>query len=342
MVNNSEKKFSRRQVLATGTGLVAAAATQSVLGQSRRDGGNPTSPAPDGGELQNPFTQYPRPPFPAQSQPAPGLTSRMKPVPDHGETSYRGSGKLAGRKALITGGDSGIGRATAIAFAREGADVAFGYLEAEQTDADDTKKLIEAAGRKAVLLPGDVTDEGFCKRLVTNAAKGLGGLDIVVNNAGYHRCRDMVTDILTEEFERTFRTNVFAPFWIVKAAVPLLPAGAAIINTSSSLAYTPAADQIDYSMTKACLISFTKGLAKQLLSRGIRVNAVAPGPFWTPFMVSGGRPDEYVVDLGKINTAVGRPGQPVELAPVYVFLASAAASFVTGEVYAGAGGQMPY
>lgn len=342
MNNDSEKNFSRRQVLATGTGFIATVATQSALGQGRRSGDNQVAPVQNGSNQIDTPPQYPKPPFPAQTQPWPGLTSRMQPLPDHGEKTYRGSGKLTGRKALITGGDSGIGRAAAIAFAREGADVAFGYLEPEQSDADETKRHIENAGRKAVLLPGDIRTKSFCQQMVQQAVDRLGGLDIVVNNAAYHHQVESITDISTEQLERTFLTNVFASVWIVQAALPHLSTGASIINTSSYLGYSPSPDQMDYSMTKACAINFTKGLAKQLVPRGIRVNAVAPGPFWTPFIPSSGRAAEGTVEFGKTNTEMGRPGQPAELAPVYVFLASTAASFVTGEVYAAAGGQMPF
>lgn len=281
---------------------------------------------------------YPRPPFPRQEQPWPGLTSRMDPRPDHGETSYRGSGRLTGRKALITGGDSGIGRAAAIAFAREGADVAFNYLPAEEADAQEVAALIRAAGRTAVPLPGDIRDEAFCTRLVADAVRGLGGLDILVNNAARQHSVDSLADITTEQFDETLKTNLYAMFWITRAAMAHLKDGAAIINTSSVTAYEPPENLLDYAATKAAIITFTKGLARQVAGRGIRANAVAPGPFWTPLQPSGGQPPEKVEHFGA-ETPLGRPGQPVELAPVYVFLASGEASYVTGHVYGAVGGR---
>jgi NAD(P)-dependent dehydrogenase (short-subunit alcohol dehydrogenase family) len=263
--------------------------------------------------MQDPRTQYPQPPFKRQPQEAPGLAGAMDPKPDHGETSYKGHGRLAGRKALVTGADSGIGRAAAIAFAREGADVALSFVEDEMPDAQAVAKLIEAEGRKAVLLPGDITDKAFCETLVHKAVVELGGLDILVNNAGKQTNQTDIGDITDEQFDRTLKTNLYAMFWITKAAMPLLPAGASIINTASVVAYNPPKILVDYATTKAGIIAFTKALAKQSIEKGIRVNAVAPGPFWTAL-------------------------QPVELAPVYVFLASQEASYVTGEVYGATGG----
>jgi NAD(P)-dependent dehydrogenase (short-subunit alcohol dehydrogenase family) len=287
----------------------------------------------------NPVTEYPRPPFPEQrEQDPPGLASQMDPRPDHGETSYKGSGRLRGRKALITGGDSGIGRAAAIAFAREGADVAFGYLPVEEPDAREVVQLIRDAGVKAVPLPGDVRDEAFCQQLVDNATRVLGGLDIVVSNAAKQHTVDRLEDLSTEQFDATFRTNVYAMFWIVKAALKHLRPGSSIICTSSINAYEPSPGLIDYAMTKAAIMNFTKGLAKQVADRGIRVNAVAPGPFWTPLQPSGGQPLDKLVEFGR-ETPIGRPGQPAELAPIYVLLASEEASYVTGQVYAAVGGR---
>ena len=287
--------------------------------------------------MQDPREQYPRPPFPRQPQDAPGSAAAMRPKPDHGETSYRGNGRLKGRRALVTGADSGIGRAAAIAFAREGADVALSYLESEMADAKEVAALIEAEGRKVALLPGDITDEGFCETLVKRAIAQLGGIDILVNNAGNQTNQTDIADISTEQFDRTLKTNLYAMFWITKAALPHMPAGASVINTASVVAYTPPKILLDYSTTKAGIVAFTKALAKQSIAKGIRVNAVAPGPFWTALQPSGGQPQETIEKFGA-EAPMGRPGQPVELAPVYVFLASQEASYVTGEVYGATGG----
>jgi NAD(P)-dependent dehydrogenase (short-subunit alcohol dehydrogenase family) len=287
--------------------------------------------------MQDPRTQYPQPPFPKQPQHAPGIASEMDPKPDHGETSYVGHGRLAGRKALVTGADSGIGRAAAIAFAREGADVALSYLEDEMADAKDVAAIIEAEGRKVVLLPGDITNKAFCVDLVEKAKSGLGGLDILVNNAGKQTNQQDIADISDEQFDLTLKTNLYAMFWITKAALEHMPAGASIINTASVVAYTPPKILLDYSTTKAGIVAFTKALAKQQVEKGIRVNAVAPGPFWTALQPSGGQPQEAIEKFGS-SVPLGRPGQPVELAPVYVFLASQEASYVTGEVYGATGG----
>ena len=280
---------------------------------------------------------YPTAPFPHQQQDPPGLAGKMIPRPDHGEESYRGTGKLQGRKALITGGDSGIGRAAAIAYAREGADVAINYLSAEQPDADEVIKHIEAAGRKAVAIPGDIRDEHFCASLVRRAFQELGGLDIIVNNAAKQHSVDSILNLSTEQFDATFKTNLYAMFWITKAAVPHLRTGAAIINTSSVQAYEPSPNLLDYAQTKSAIVAFTKSLAKQLANRGIRVNAVAPGPFWTPLQVSGGQPPSALETFGK-HEPMGRPGQPAELAGVYVLLASGDSSYATGQVYGSSGG----
>ena len=287
--------------------------------------------------MQDPRTQYPVPPFPKQPQPAPGLATKMEPQPDHGETSYKGHGRLAGRKALVTGADSGIGRAAAIAFAREGADVAIVYLPSEESDAKDVVALIEAEGRKALALPGDITDERFCTDLVEKTVAAFGGLDILVNNAAKQTTQPDIADITTEQFDRTLKTNLYALFWITKAAVPHLPPGASIINTSSVVTYKAPEILLDYSTTKAGIITFTKVLAKQLIEKGIRVNAVAPGPFWTPLQPSGGQPQDAIEKFGS-SVPLGRPGQPVEIAPIYVFLASQEASYVTGETYGATGG----
>jgi NAD(P)-dependent dehydrogenase (short-subunit alcohol dehydrogenase family) len=287
--------------------------------------------------MQNPLTQYPQPPFEKQPLIPPGSVHKMKPLPDHGEKTYRGFGRLAGRKALITGADSGIGRAVAIAFAREGADVALNYLPSEEADAQEVIALIEAEGRRAVAIPGDIQTEVFCKTLVTQANGALGGIDILVNVAGKQTAQEEIAELTTEQFEATFRTNVFALFWICKAALPLLPAGATIINTASIQAYQPSASLLDYAPTKSAIVAFTKALSKQVVSKGIRVNAVAPGPFWTPLQPSGGQPQEAIESFGS-EVPMKRPGQPAECAPVYVLLASQESSFITGEVFGVTGG----
>ncbi|QIE30511.1 SDR family oxidoreductase [Caballeronia sp. SBC2] len=287
--------------------------------------------------MQNPLPQYPGPEFDRQPQKAPGLASEMSPKPDHGETSYRGFGRLEGRHALITGADSGIGRAVAIAFAREGADVALNYLPQEESDAREVVALIEEAGRKAVPLPGDISDESFCQQLVALSVDRLGGLDILVNVAGKQVSVDSIADLSTEQFEATFRTNVFAMFWLCKAALPHMPPGGTIINTTSIQSYQPSPHLLDYASTKGAITAFTHGLAKQVIDRGIRVNAVAPGPVWTPLQPSGGQSQEKVQQFGS-EAPMKRPGQPAELAPIYVVLASQESSFVTGEVYGVTGG----
>lgn len=287
--------------------------------------------------MQDPRTQYPQPPFPRQPQSVPGEASKMDPVPDHGETSYTGSGKLKGRKALITGGDSGIGRAAAIAFAREGADVAISYLASEKADAQEVIRLIEAEGRTAVDLPGDITDEQWCRELVTKSVEQLGGLDILVINAGRQQNREDISKVSSEDFDKTMKTNLYAMHWIAQAAVPHLPPGASVITTASIQAYDPSAILLDYATTKAGIVAYTKALAKQLLEKGIRANVVAPGPFWTPLQSSGGQPEEKVMKFGT-ESPFGRPGQPVEIAPVYVLLASQEGSFINGEVFGVTGG----
>lgn len=289
-------------------------------------------PAPQG-----PASKYPQPPFRAQTQPWPGLARDMDPKPDHGESSYRGSGRLAGRKALITGGDSGMGRAAAIAYAREGADVAINYLPFEEPDAREVIQLIKEAGRNGIAIPGDLRQEEFCRRLVAETVQKLGGLDIVVCNAGRQQARPSILDLSTEDFDATMKTNIYAPFWIIKAALPHLRPGAAIIGTSSEQAYEPSADLYDYAQTKAATMNYVKSLAKQLGPRGIRVNAVAPGPVWTPLQISGGASEQKYRNFGSA-TVFGRPGQPAELASIYVQLAAADASFTTGNVYGAGGG----
>lgn len=287
--------------------------------------------------LIDPVSRYPKPPFNKQSQPWPGLAGKMDPRPDHGETSYKGSGRLAGRKALITGGDSGMGRAAAIAYAREGADVAINYLPAEEADAAEVIALIKKEGRTGLAIPGDLTDEAFCRQLVERAVQGLGGLDILVNNAARQQARASILDVSSEDFDATMKTNIYPPFWTIKAALPHLKPGSCIIGTTSEQAYDPSADLYDYAQTKAATMSYVKSLAKQLASKGIRVNGVAPGPIWTPLQVSGGATMEKLEKFGGM-TPLGRPGQPVELASIYVQLAAADASYATGQVYGAAGG----
>lgn len=287
--------------------------------------------------LQDPTTRYPKPPFQRQSQPWPGLANKMEPRPDHGEESYRGSGRLLGRKALITGGDSGMGRAAAIAYAREGADVAINYLPAEESDGREVILLMEAERRGAVAIPGDLREEAFCQELVERTVRDLGGLDIVVCNAGRQQTHASILDISTEQFDWTMKTNIYAPFWIIKAALPHLRPGAVIIATTSEQAYDPSPDLYDYAQTKAATMNYVKSLAKQLGPKGIRVNGVAPGPIWTPLQVSGGATQEKLEQFGG-QTPLGRPGQPAELASIYVQLAAADASYANGQVYGAAGG----
>lgn len=288
--------------------------------------------------MQDPRTQHKQGKIPKQLQDEPGLDSTMTPKADHGESSYEGSGRLAGRKALITGGDSGIGRAVAIAYAREGADVAISYLPAEQQDAEAVIEHIEAAGCKAVALPGDLSDEKFARGLVKKAHIELGGLDIVVNNAGKQVHNDDITTLPTTQLIDTFTINIFAMFWIVQEALRYLKPGASIINTTSIQATQPSPGLLDYAATKGAITNFTRGLAQQLTPKGIRVNAVAPGPIWTPLQPSHGQPQEKLTKFGE-DTPLGRPGQPAELAGAYVFLASQDASYISGEVIAVTGGK---
>lgn len=287
--------------------------------------------------LTDPTEQHPKPPFKRQKQPWPGLARDMDPPPDHGEESYKGSGRLKGRKALITGGDSGMGRAAAIAFAREGADVAINYFPSEELDAKDVIAFIEDAGQRGVAIPGDLRDEAFCKELVETAIEKLGGIDIVVCNAARQQSHDSILDITTEDFDATMKTNIYAPFWIIKAALPHLRPGSVIVATSSEQAYDPSAELYDYAQTKAATMNYVKSLAKQLASKGIRVNGVAPGPIWTPLQVSGGADMEKLEKFGA-HTPFGRPGQPAELASIYVQLAASDASYATGQIYGSSGG----
>jgi NAD(P)-dependent dehydrogenase (short-subunit alcohol dehydrogenase family) len=292
---------------------------------------------PDRITMQDPRNQYPRPPFPRQPQSAPGLVAKMEPQPDHGEETYRGHGRLRGRRALITGADSGIGRAVAIAYAREGADVAISYLPSEEADAREVIALIEAEGVKARALPGDVRDEAWNATMVERTLEAFGGLDILVVNAGRQQFREDVGEVSTDDFDATMKTNLYALHWLCQAATPHLPPGGAVITTASIQAYEPSDILLDYATTKGGIVTYTKALAKQLIEKGVRVNAVAPGPFWTVLQPSGGQPQEKVEQFGS-HSAFGRPGQPVEIAPIYVLLASQEASFVTGEVWGVTGG----
>ncbi|WP_207455837.1 SDR family oxidoreductase [Herbiconiux sp. SYSU D00978] len=286
---------------------------------------------------QNPIDLYPGPPFKPQQQNVPGDFTQMDPVPDPGEESYVGHGRLLNRKALITGGDSGIGRAVAIAFAREGADVALNYLESEQNQIESTRDLVEGAGRKAVLLPGDLSDEAFATQLVEDAVTGLGGLDIIVNIAGVMPTITSIEDFDTATFDHVLRTNVHAMFWTLKAAIKHLQPGASIVNTSSIQGFQPTPDLVEYAISKGAIIQFTRGMAQQLAERGIRVNAVAPGPFWTPLQPSS-VPNEKIESFGS-ESVYGRPGQPAELASTYVYLASQESSYTSGETVAVTGGR---
>lgn len=289
-------------------------------------------------KMQDPRNQYYTGDFPQQKQPAPGVQAKMDPIPDCGEKSYVGSGRLAGRKALVTGGDSGIGRAAAIAYAREGADVVINYLPAEQEDAEQVKALIEEAGRKAVLLPGDLSDEKFARSLVNQAVKELGGLDILALVAGKQVAVENIAELTSEQFYKTYAVNVFALFWITQEALPHLQLGASIITTSSIQAYQPSPHLLDYASTKAAILNYSRGLAKQVAEKGIRVNVVAPGPIWTALQISGGQTQQKIPKFGQ-QTPMKRAGQPAELAPVYVYLASQESSYVTAEVHGVCGGE---
>ena len=328
-MSSLKNSITRRKLVGTlGAGIAAATVPSSIQAQSS----STAQPVAD------PTSKYPKPPYTSPFQPWPGLASKMTPPPDHGETSYKGSGRLLNRKALITGGDSGMGRAAAIAYAREGADVAINYLPAEEPDAQQVAQLIRQAGRKAVLIPGDLREEAFCKQLVAKTVSELGGVDIVVSNAGRQHQMESILDMTTELFDWTMKTNLYAPFWIIRAAVPHLKPGSAIIATTSEQAYDPAANLYDYAQTKAATMNFVKSLGKQLGPKGIRVNGVAPGPIYTPLQISGGATEEHWRDFGG-KYPLGRAGQPAELASIYVQLAAQDASYTTGNIY-GAGGGM--
>ncbi len=322
----------RKWIGGVGAGIAAAAISPALAS------GDSSIAEAGSASMDDPTTKYPKPPFRQQVQPWPALASKMDPQPDHGEKSYKGSGRLAGRKALITGGDSGMGRAAAIAYAREGADVAINYLPDEEPDAREVVALIKAAGRKAVAIPGDLRNEQFCAQLINKAVQELGGLDILVTNAARQQVHKSVSEISTEQFDWTIKTNIYAPFWLVKAALPHLKPGSTIIGTTSVQAYDPSPDLFDYALTKAATANMVKSLAKQLGPKGIRVNGVAPGPIWTPLQVQeGGATPEKQKTFGG-DTPLGRPGQPVELASIYVQLAANDGSYSTGQIFGAAGG----
>ncbi len=289
--------------------------------------------------LTNPLKKYYDGGYEWQPQKAPGVQAKMHPLPDCGEKTYRGTGKLKGRKALITGGDSGIGRAAAIAFAREGADIAISYLPFEEEDAQEVKHIIEHEDGKAILIPGDVSDENFCKELIKTAISELGGLDILVPNAGTQTANKDITTLTTEQILYTYSVNVFGMMWLVREAVPHMHPGSTIITTTSIQAYQPSEDLLDYAGTKAAIRAFTQAAAKQFAPKGIRVNGVAPGPIWTPLQICGGQLKEKLPEFGQ-DTLLKRAGQPAELADVYVYLASEASSYVTGAIYAITGGML--
>lgn len=287
---------------------------------------------------QDPTRQYPQPEYPEQDQrdQHPGFESEMQPEPDYGYETYRGMGRLEGKAAVVTGGDSGIGRAVALAFAREGADVLISYLEAEESDARETTRVVEEAGRKAVKVPADIVEEARCRQIVDVAVEEFGKIDVLVNNAAHQMTVDGIADVSTELLDRTFKTNIYAMFWMVKAALPHMPEGGSIINVASIQAYQPSPTLLPYSATKGAIITFTKGLAQEVIQYGLRANSVAPGPVWTP-IIPASMPGETVSQFGGTNP-VGRPAQPAELAPAFVFLASQESSFVNGETLGVTGG----
>lgn len=285
---------------------------------------------------ENPQDKEPKPPFPDQPQTPPGSEAEMTPAPDFGEHSYKGSGKLEGKAAIITGGDSGIGRAVALAFAREGADVLISYLS-EEEDAQETRRVVEETGRKCILVPGDIVEESHCRSIVQKAFDEFGKLDILVNNAAFQMTHESIQELSSEEFDKTFRTNIYAMFYLCKAALPKMKEGGAIINTTSIQAYQPTPMLLAYASTKGAILTFTKALSQEAIEQGIRVNAIAPGPIWTPLIPST-MPAEKVKTFGE-DTPMKRAGQPAELAPVYVFLASDDSTYITGEVIGVTGGK---
>ncbi|MDG3006181.1 SDR family oxidoreductase [Paludisphaera mucosa] len=285
---------------------------------------------------EDPREKGPKPPHPPQKQAPPGVEAEMDPPPDYGEDSYKGSGKLEGKAVVITGGDSGIGRAVALAYAREGADILISYLD-EEVDARETARVVEAAGQKCVLVPGDIQDESHCQAIIDRAVEAFGKVDVLVNNAAFQMSREDIEEISTEEFDRTMKTNLYAMFWLCKAAAPHMPAGGAIINTTSIQADAPSPNLLPYASTKAAIQNFTNGLAQMLGKKGIRVNCVAPGPIWTP-LIPATMPEEKVKNFGK-DTALGRAGQPKEVAPAFVLLASDESSYMAGATVAVTGGK---
>jgi len=317
---------NRRDLLKSAAVAGAATAAAPAFAQT-------ATPAPPA----DPQTKYTRTPFAEQPQKWPALQRNMRPVPDCGEASYRGTGRLQGRKALLTGADSGIGRAAAIAFSREGADIAINYYPTEEPDAQDVARLLRSEGRKVTLLPGDLTDQKFTTGLAAKASQALGGLDILVNNAAYQQSKESIDEISFEQWDRTFKTNIYAMFWLTKTALPLMKPGAAIINTGSVNSVNPGEELLDYAATKGAILIFTRGLAKQVAKKGIRVNMVAPGPIWTPLQVAGGQLPGKLGEFGQ-HTPIGRAGQPVELAGLYVTLAEAGNSYTTGSTLGANGG----
>jgi NAD(P)-dependent dehydrogenase (short-subunit alcohol dehydrogenase family) len=337
-IGNKSIDVSRRDMIKNVAIAGLAMATVSSLPTVQAMAGNTSAQQPD--DVQSaidPRTRFPNN-QPTQEQAWPGLQRNMTPKPDCGETSYRGSGRLAGRHALITGGDSGIGRAVAIAYAREGADVAINYLPQEEADAAEVVDIIRREGRKAVAIPGDIRTEEFCRNLVAQAERELGSLDILVSNAGYGWFLPDILEHPSEKFDQTIKTNLYAPFWLSKAAIAVMKPGSAIVFTNSVTAYLPSSAFIDYSATKAALVAFTNALAQQVANRGIRVNGVAPGAVWTPMQIYFGAPENNVQNLNAI-TPVGRMGHPVEMAPLYVTLAEGTSSFVTGSTWSADGGR---
>jgi NAD(P)-dependent dehydrogenase (short-subunit alcohol dehydrogenase family) len=287
--------------------------------------------------FSDPTTRYPRPPFEAQTQSAPGLAKQMDPKPDHGEDTYAGTGRLTGRVTVVTGADSGIGRAAAIAYAREGADVVLSYLPSEHADAAEVITLVEQAGQRAIDVPGDLRTEAACRELVDRTVAEFGRIDVLTIVAGEQKAFESIEDIPSDHFDSLMKTNIYAMFWLIKAAVAHIPPGGSIITTSSVQAYNPSPTLVDYAASKSAINTFSKSLAQQLGPKGIRVNIVAPGPVWTPLQISGGQPSDAIPDLGS-QTPLGRPAQPAELAPAYVFLASAESSYVSGETLTVTGG----
>jgi hypothetical protein len=286
---------------------------------------------------ENPKEKEPQPPFPEQQQEPPGLESEMTPAPDFGLQSYKGYGRLQDRAAVITGGDSGIGRAVALAFAREGADVLISYLPEEESDAQETRRVVESAGRRCITVPGDIREEEQCREIINRAMQEFGKIDILINNAAFQMSHESIGEISSEEFDRTFKTNVYAMFYLCKAALPLMKPGSTIINTTSIQAYEPKPQLLAYAATKGAIMNFTKGLNHEAMQKGIRVNAVAPGPIWTP-LIPATMPPEKTASFGQ-DTPMERAGQPAELAPVYVFLASDDASYISGEIIGVTGGK---